>query len=100
MTKKEILKRAERIGELKDLIAPLEKELKSLQRELLEYAENNASEWENVRNDKVVVEYVQSTEWIGIDKDKAVELLTKPQLKKCEKPYSRKATIRVKRVKG
>lgn len=100
MTKKEILKKAERIAELKNLMSPLEKELKSIQAELLEYAENNADVWENLNNDKVVVEYVNGSHWTGIDKDKAVTFLTKPQLKECEKEYSRKATIRVKRVKG
>ena len=100
MTKKQILERAERIAELKDAMAPLKKEIESIQAELLEYAESHADTWENIKNDKVVLEYVNSTNWVGIDKDKAVALLTKPQLKQCEKPYSRKATIRVKRVKG
>lgn len=100
MTKREILKKAERIAELKNLIEPYDKEIKKIQAELKAYAENNADTWENLKNDKVSVEYVNGSISTRFDKALVKKYLTKNQYDECTTEKTSSATIRVKRVKG
>lgn len=96
MRKNEMIKKAILAKELKAQIKALETEYKAIVSEILENIENDTDNDRYIKTDEVIIEYVASTYYEILDKEKVKAFLSKPKYMECCKETCRKATVRIK----